>query len=430
MVGDTVRTATKMQGQVAEAQPAKDADWPFSGAALRLKPSATNATSQRARELRAAGEDIIALSAGEPDFPTPGHVIQAAIDAMRAGHTGYTSVGGVPELKDAIRAKFREENGLEFRRDEIMASTGGKQVIANAMLATIDDGDEVIVPAPFWVSYPELASFCGGKPVVIPTTAEDGFCISPEGLEAAITPRTKWLLLNSPCNPSGAVYSADLLERLAAVLERHPHVHILSDDIYEHLIYSDAPFRTLLQVAPQLRDRTLTMNGVSKAYSMTGWRIGFVGGPARLVKAMEKIQGQTTSCPNAIAQWAAIAALTGPKDFLQERRASFRARRDLVIGKLQQIAGVDCATPEGAFYAYPSCEGFFGGTSGGGRKIESDRDFTEALMEEANVAVVFGAAFGLAGHFRISYAAPEAGLTEACARIAQFCASITGGCGQ
>lgn len=416
-----MRTATSTRRQT------ENSDWPFSAAALRLQPSATNATSQRARELRAAGQDVIALSAGEPDFPTPEHILQAAKDAMRAGHTRYTTVGGVPELKDAIRTKFHEENGLEFSRDEVMASTGGKQVIANAMLATVNAGDEIIIPAPYWVSYPELASFCGGQPVIIPTSAETGFCITPEDLEAAITPKTKWLLLNSPCNPSGSVYSAELLEQLAEVLDRHPQVHILSDDIYEHLIYSDAPYRTLLEVAPQLRNRTLTMNGVSKAYSMTGWRIGFVGGPTHLIKAMEKIQSQTTSCPNAIAQWAAVAALTGPKGFLKERLESFRSRRDLVIARLEEIDGIECPTPDGAFYAFPSCKGFFGCASGGGRKIETDRDFTEALLEEADVAVVFGAAFGLPGHFRVSYAAPEEDLRTACDRIAGFCAVIKRG---
>ncbi|KUF08994.1 pyridoxal phosphate-dependent aminotransferase [Pseudoponticoccus marisrubri] len=396
-------------------------EWFFSRAAQRLKASATNATSQRARELRAEGRDIIALSAGEPDFDTPAHIRRAASDAMQAGHTRYTNVGGVPELKDAIRAKFLDENGLRFERSEVMASTGGKQVIANALLATINAGDEVIVPAPYWVSYPELVSFCGGTPVTVPTSARNGFLITAEELEAAITPRTKWLMLNSPCNPSGAVYHEQRLSELAAVLERHPQVHVLSDDIYEHLIYSDAPFRTLASVAPGLAGRILTMNGVSKAYSMTGWRIGFAGGPAKLIKVMEKIQGQTTSCPNAIAQWATIAALTGPKDFLAERRASFRERRDLVVSRINAIDGLECLTPDGAFYVYPSCEGLLGRVSPAGRTIDSDRDFAEALLEEANVAVVFGEAFGLAGHFRISYASPTAQLSEACDRIEAFC---------
>ncbi len=417
---ETAKTTTMESGDDGRVS-----DWPFSAAALGLKPSATNATSQRARELRLAGRGIIALSAGEPDFPTPDHILDAAQAAMHEGHTKYTSVGGVAELKDAIRGKFRDENRLEFERDEVMASTGGKQVIANAMFATIDDGDEVIIPAPFWVSYPELVSFCGGRPVILPAHAENGFRITGEALEAAITPRTKWLILNSPCNPSGAVYSAELLGDIVAVLERHPHVHVLSDDIYEHLIYSDTEFRTLAELAPQLSDRVLTMNGVSKAYAMTGWRIGFAGGPARLIKAMEKIQGQTTSCPNSVAQWAAIAALNGPKDFLLDRRASFRRRRDLVVERLNAIDGIECLKPDGAFYVYPSCHGLFGRITATGRHLTSDRDFTEALLEEQGVAVVFGDAFGLPGHFRISYAASDAELKEACERIASFCAEMS-----
>jgi aspartate aminotransferase len=396
----------------------------LSAAARRLKPSATNTTSQRARDLRAAGRDVIALSAGEPDFDTPAHVLEAARAAMAAGHTKYAPVAGIPALKAAVRAKFEAENGLRYADSEVMVSTGGKQVIANAMLATIDPGDEVVIPAPYWVSYPELVSFCGGRPVVVQAGAESGFLLTAEALEAAITPRTKWLVLNSPCNPSGAVYGRAALARIAAVLERHPQVMVLSDDIYEHLIYSGAPFATLAEVAPTLRHRVLTMNGVSKAYAMTGWRIGYCGGPDWLIKAMSKIQGQTTSGANSIAQWAAEAALSGPQDFLATRRESFRARRDLVVGLLRAAPGLACLVPDGAFYVYPSCAGTFGRVTAAGRRIDSDRDFSEALLEEADVAVVYGAAFGLPGHFRVSYAAAEPQLREACARIARFCAGL------
>ncbi|MEI4263778.1 pyridoxal phosphate-dependent aminotransferase [Roseovarius sp. D0-M9] len=397
----------------------------LSAAATRLKPSATNTTSQKARDLKAQGRDIVALSAGEPDFATPENVIAAAIDAMKAGHTKYAPVAGIPELKQAVRGKFSTENGLDYADDEVMVSTGGKQVIANAMMATIDEGDEVIIPAPYWVSYPELVSFCGGTPVVVQAEATTGFLLTAEDLEAAITPRTKWVILNSPCNPSGAVYSRDALERIAGVLERHPRIHVLSDDIYEHLIYSDTAFSTLAEVAPQMKDRVLTMNGVSKAYAMTGWRIGYCGGPAHLIKAMSKIQGQTTSGANSIAQWAAVAALTGPQDFLAERRASFRARRDLVVGMLREAKGLECLVPDGAFYVYPGCAGTFGKTTKGGRKIGSDQEFSEALLEEEGVAVVYGAAFGLPGHFRVSYASSEAQLRDACMRITTFCNGLS-----
>ena len=397
----------------------------LSRAVERLQPSATNTTSQRARDLRAQGRDIIALSAGEPDFDTPEHVLKAAADAMAAGHTRYAPVAGIPELREAIRHKFRTENGLAFDTDQIMVSTGGKQVIANAMLATIDPGDEVIIPAPFWVSYPELVGFCGGRPVSVPTRPEAGFTLAAEALEAAITPRTKWLVLNSPCNPSGGVHTAADLEALAEVLRRHPHVHILCDDIYEHLIYADTPFRTLAAVAPDLAGRTLTMNGVSKAYAMTGWRIGYAGGPLPLIRAMTKIQGQTTSCANSIAQWAAVAALTGPQDYLADRRESFRRRRDLVVGLLGEATGLRCPTPDGAFYVFPDCAATFGARSPAGTAITDDASFCRALLDETGVAVVHGSAFGMPGHFRISYAAAEAQLVEACARIRDFCAALT-----
>ncbi|WP_373322979.1 pyridoxal phosphate-dependent aminotransferase [Roseovarius pelagicus] len=393
----------------------------LSTAAMRLKPSATNSTSQKARDLKAMGRDIVALSAGEPDFDTPENVVAAAIEAMKSGQTKYAPVAGIPELKRAIRDKFSAENGLEYADDEVMVSTGGKQVIANAMMATIDAGDEVIIPAPYWVSYPELVSFCGGTPVIVQAQAETGFLLTAEDLEAAITPRTKWVILNSPCNPSGAVYSREVLLQIADTLERHPKIHVLSDDIYEHLIYSDTAFSTLAEVAPQLKDRILTMNGVSKAYAMTGWRIGYCGGPAHLIKAMSKIQGQMTSGANSIAQWAAVAALTGPQDFLAKRRESFRARRDLVVEMLRDASGLECLVPDGAFYVYPACTGTFGKTTPGGRKIDSDQDFSEALLEEEGVAVVYGAAFGLPGHFRVSYAASESQLRDACARIQTFC---------
>jgi len=397
----------------------------LSVAAMRLKPSATNAMSQRARDLKAAGSDIIALSVGEPDFPTPENVISAAIDAMKAGHTRYAPVVGIPELKKAVRAKFSRENGLDYGDDEVMVSTGGKQVIANAMMATINPGDEVIIPAPYWVSYPELVSFCGGTPVTVQAEATTGFLLTARDLEAAITPRTKWVIINSPCNPSGAVYSREVLEQIAEVLQRHPRIHVLSDDIYEHLIYSDTPFSTLAEVAPQLKDRVLTMNGASKAYAMTGWRIGYCGGPAALIKAMAKIQGQTTSGANSVAQWAAVAALNGPQDFLAERRVSFQTRRDLVVVMLRDSEGLDCLVPDGAFYAYPGCTGTFGKTSAGGRIIKCDQDFAEALLDEQCVAVVYGAAFGLPGHFRVSYSASDTQLHDACARIQKFCKTLT-----
>jgi aspartate aminotransferase len=409
-----------------ESSTAGDETFAFlSRAASRLRPSATNSTSQHARDLRAEGRDIIALSAGEPDFDTPEHIKAAAVAAMEAGKTKYAPVAGIPELKTAVRDKFRRENGLTYADAEVMVSTGGKQVIANAMLATIDAGDEVIIPAPYWVSYPELVSFCGGKPVIVRSTPANGFLLAAGDLERAITPRTKWLILNSPCNPTGAVYSRQALTDIAGVLERHPHVHVLSDDIYEHLIYADRPFSTIAEVAPALKNRVLTMNGVSKSYAMTGWRIGYAGGPATLIKAMTKIQGQTTSGANVIAQWAAVTALNGPQDFLVERLESFRQRRDLVIDLLRAAPGVECDVPDGAFYVYPSCHGLFGSVTPGGHRIESDQDFSEALLDEEGVAVVYGAAFGLPGHFRISYAASEDSLRAAFSRIVRFCETLS-----
>ena len=396
----------------------------LSKAVQRLKPSATNSTTQLARELRAAGRDVIALSVGEPDFDTPTHVVGAATEAMKAGHTRYAPVMGIPELRAAVQRKFREENGLEFEIDQIMVSTGGKQVIANAMLATIDPGDEVVIPAPFWVSYPELVTFCGGSPVIVPSRPEADFLLSPQELEEVLTPKTKWLVLNSPCNPSGGVYGADELAALAETLRRHPQVHVLCDDIYEHLIYSDTPFKTLAAVAPDLADRILTMNGVSKAYAMTGWRIGYAAGPKPLIRAMGKVQGQTTSAANSIAQWAAVAALTGPQEFLAERRESFRRRRDMVVARLNAAPGLHCRTPAGAFYVYASCEGTFGATSPAGARIHDDQSFCQALLEESGVAVVHGTAFGLQGHFRVSYSASDEQLIAACDRIVAFCTAL------
>lgn len=396
----------------------------LSQAVTRIQPSATNSTAQRARELKAKGRDIISLSTGEPDFNTPDHILEAARDAMAQGHTRYTPISGIPELRNAIRSKFARENGLDFDITEVMVSTGGKQVIANAMLATIDTGDEVVIPAPYWVSYPELVSFCGGTPVIVPTEASNNFCMTAQALQGAITSRTKWLILNSPCNPSGAVYSADMLHEIADVLDQHPKVYVLCDDIYEHLIYSNTPFATLAAVAPKLRGRILTMNGVSKAYAMTGWRIGYAGGPAPLIKAMEKIQGQTTSGANSIAQWAAVAALEGPQDLLALRRESFRRRRDMVVEQLGRAEGIHCRIPDGAFYVYPSCEGTLGKRTQQGMVIGSDRDFSVALLDQVGVAVVHGSAFGLGGHFRISYAVAEDQLIEACRRIQEFCASL------
>ncbi|TVR07439.1 MAG: pyridoxal phosphate-dependent aminotransferase [Salinarimonadaceae bacterium] len=396
----------------------------LSQAAQRLQPSATGSISQRARELKAEGRDIIALSAGEPDFDTPAHVLEAAAEAMAKGHTRYTTVGGIPELREAIRKKFQRENGLEFGLDQIVVSTGGKQVIANAMLATIDPGDEVIIPAPYWVSYPELVTFCGGRPVILPSDAAANFVVTPRQLESAITEKTKWLILNSPCNPSGAVYAESDLAALAEILRRNEHVHVLADDIYEHLIYSNVPFRTLASVAPDLSERILTMNGVSKAYAMTGWRIGYAGGPRHLIKAMEKIQGQTTSCPNSVAQWAALAALEGPQDLLADRRRSFMKRRDQVVDALNAAPGISCRKPDGAFYVYPSCAGTFGKTTRAGVAIKDDETFCRALLDETGVAVVHGSAFGIPGHFRVSYAASVEQLSEACRRIHEFCAAL------
>ncbi len=397
---------------------------PISDALQRVKPSATIAVSTKANELKAAGEDVIGLGAGEPDFDTPENIKEAAIKAIHDGKTKYTAVDGIPELKDAICAKFKRDNELEYVRNQIHVSTGGKPVIYNAFLATLNPGDEVVIATPYWVSYPDMALLCGGEPVFAEARAEDNYKLKPEALEAAITPRTKWFVLNSPSNPSGAAYTADELKALAEVLLRHPQVWVLTDDMYEHLVYDDFQFKTVAQVCPELYARTLTMNGVSKAYAMTGWRIGYAGGPADLIKAMAKVESQTTSNPCSISQYAALEALNGPQDFIPERNKVFKERRDLVVSMFNQAEGLSCPTPEGAFYVYPSCAGTIGKTSAGGKLIENDEDFAAALLEEEKVAVVFGSAFGLSPAFRVSYATSTEALEEAGRRIQRFCSNL------
>ncbi|MEM9706590.1 MAG: pyridoxal phosphate-dependent aminotransferase [Pseudomonadota bacterium] len=390
----------------------------------RIAPSATIAATQKARELKAKGVNVISLGAGEPDFDTPEHVKEAAIEAIRRGETKYTAVDGMPELKDAICKKFARDNALDYRMDEVSVSPGGKPVIFNAFMATLNPGDEVIIPAPYWVSYPDMAKMVGGEPVIVETSEADGFLLSPEALDAAITDRTKWLILNSPSNPTGGAYSRAALEGLAEVLRRHPHVMVLSDDIYEHVIYDDFQFHAFASVAADLKDRTLTMNGASKAYAMTGWRIGFSAGPAWLIKAMAKVMSQSTSNPTSISQWATVAALNGDHSFLKERNAAFKERRDMVVAMLNDADGLHCATPPGAFYVFPSCKETTGKITKTGTVLKSDEDFTAALLEEQAVAAVFGAAFGAPGYFRISYAAALDQLREACERIQVFCASL------
>jgi aspartate aminotransferase len=390
----------------------------------RVKPSATMAASARARALRAQGRDIISLDAGEPDFDTPQNIKDAAVRAIAEGKTKYTDVDGIPELKAAICAKFARENGLAYKPSQVNVSPGGKPVIFNAMVASLNPGDEVVIPTPYWVSYPDMVLMAGGEPVFAPTTAENGFRLRPEDLERAITPRTRWLLLNSPSNPSGAAYSRDELKALAEVLLRHPHVWVLTDDMYEHLVFGDFEFATIAQVEPALYDRTLTMNGVSKAYAMTGWRIGYAAGPEPLIGAMRKVMGQSTSNPCSISQYAAVEALNGPQDFIRPNARLFEQRRDLVVSMLNQAQGLVCPTPEGAFYVYPSCAGLIGRSTPQGREIASDRDFADALLDAEGVSVVFGEAFGLSPFFRISYATSEALLEDACGRIQRFCGSL------
>ncbi|MDQ7263114.1 pyridoxal phosphate-dependent aminotransferase [Paracoccus sp. PS-1] len=390
----------------------------------RVKPSPTIAITGRARDLAAEGRDIISLSAGEPDFDTPAHIREAAKAAIDAGHTRYTAVDGIPELKRAICDKFARENGLDYAPAQVTVGTGGKQILYNALMATLNPGDEVIIPAPYWVSYPDMVLLAGGTPVVIEGAMQNGYRITPEQLEAAITPRTKWLILNSPSNPTGAGYGEEHLRGLTEVLMRHPQVWVLSDDIYEHLVFDDFRFVTPAQVEPGLKSRTLTMNGVSKAYAMTGWRIGYGAGPEELIRAMAKLQSQSTSNPCSISQYAALAALQGPQDYIAESRAVFQRRRDLVVAGLNACPGIVCPVPEGAFYVYPSISALIGKTSAGGTVIADDETFATALLDETGVAVVFGAAFGLAPHFRISYATSDAVLTDACARIKGFCEGL------
>ena len=390
----------------------------------RVKPSPTLAVTAKARELARQGKKVISLGAGEPDFDTPENICDAAIKAIKRGETRYTDVDGIPELKAAIVEKFKRENGLEYKTTQVSVSPGGKPVIYNAMMASLNPGDEVIVPAPYWVSYPDMVLLAGGTPVFAVGDMSTGFKLKPETLEAAITPKTKWLILNSPSNPSGAAYTADELKALGEVLKRHPQVWVLTDDMYEHILFDGFKYATIAQVVPELYDRTLTMNGVSKAYSMTGWRIGYAAGPEPLIKAMSKIISQSTSNPCSIAQWAAVEALNGPQDFIPQRSAIFQKRRDLVVAMLNNAKGIHCPTPEGAFYVYPSIAGCIGKQAPSGKIINSDEDFAGELLQTEEVAVVHGAAFGLSPFFRISYATSEAVLTEACSRIQRFCASL------
>ena len=395
-----------------------------SAALRRVKPSATLAATDKARELARQGKNIISLSVGEPDFDTPDNVKEAGIKAIRDGKTKYTNTDGIPELKEAISAKFQRENGLAYKPSQINVSPGGKAVLYNAFVASLSPGDEVIIPAPYWVSYPDMVLLAGGEPVSVMTTMESGFKLKPEDLEAAITPRTKWLLLNSPSNPSGAAYTKAELRAIADVLLRHPQVWVLTDDMYEHLVFDDFEFWTIAQVEPALYERTLTMNGVSKAYAMTGWRIGYAGGPEPLIKAMSKVMTQTTSNPSSISQWAAVEALNGTQDFIKPHQKLFQERRDLVVSMLNQASGLKCPTPEGAFYVYPSCAGLIGKTGPSGQVIQTDEDFVVQLLEAEGAAAVHGGAFGLSPYFRISYATSNEVLEDACGRIQRFCASV------
>ena len=390
----------------------------------RVKTSPTMAITAKALEMKAAGQGVIGLSSGEPDFDTPQHIRDAAVAAIAAGKTKYTATDGIPELKQAICAKFLRDNGLRYTPSQISVGTGGKQVLYNALIATLNPGDEVLIPAPYWVSYPDMVLLAGGTPVVVPAGPETAYKLTPEALEAAITSATKWFIFNSPSNPTGAGYTHDELTALTDVLMQHPHVWVLSDDIYEHLTYDGFTFCTPAEVEPGLYDRTLTVNGVSKAYAMTGWRIGYAGGPQRLIGAMRKVQSQTTSNPCSISQWAAVEALNGPHDFIATNNEAFRRRRDLVVKMLNDAEGIDCPIPEGAFYVYPGIAELIGKTSEGGTRIDTDEDFASALLAEAGVAVVFGAAFGLSPAFRVSYATSDQVLHEACTRIQRFCAGL------
>jgi len=396
----------------------------LSDALARIKPSPTIAINDLSKKLKAEGRDVIGLAAGEPDFDTPDNIKEAAIAAIRRGETKYTNVDGMPELKAAISRKFKRENGLDYKQSQITVGTGGKQVLFNALICTINPGDEVIIPAPYWVSYPDIVLFAGGKPVPVVGTLENGFKIKPEALDAAITPKTKWLIFNSPSNPTGAAYTRAELKALTDVLVKHPHVWVLTDDMYEHLVYDDFEFSTVAQVEPSLYERTLTLNGVSKAYCMTGWRLGYAGGPELLIKAMATLQSQSTTNPSSITQWASVEALDGPQDFIARNNAVFKERRDLVVSMLNQANGITCPKPEGAFYVFPSCSGTIGKSTPAGKKIETDEDFVKELLAAEGVAVVHGSAFGLGPAFRISYATATKQLEEACARIQRFCGSL------
>jgi aspartate aminotransferase len=396
----------------------------LSAALGRIAPSATLAMSGKVIDLKAQGIDVIGLSAGEPDYDTPDFVKDAAIQAIRDGQTKYTAVDGIAPLKAAIAAKFKRDNGIEYTNKQITVNAGGKHTLFNALVATVDAGDEVIIPAPYWVSYPDIVQFAGGTPVIVQATAEQDYKMTPQQLEAAITPKTRWLILNSPSNPTGAAYNADELKALADVLLRHPAVLILSDDMYEHIWYAKTPFATIVQVCPELYDRTLTMNGASKAYAMTGWRIGYAGGPEWMIKAMSALQSQSTSNPCSISQYAALAALTGPQDFLKERNAKFKERRDLVVSMLNDAPGLNCPTPEGAFYVYPDASGVMGKTTPKGKVIETDADLIDYFLDDWQVAAVHGGAFGLSPGFRISYATSNELLKEACTRIQSACAAL------
>jgi aspartate aminotransferase len=391
----------------------------------RVKPSATMAVTDKARALKAAGRDVIGLGAGEPDFDTPENIKEAAIKAIRDGKASkYTAVEGIPELRAAIARKFKRENELDYKTSQIIVGTGGKQVLFNAFLATLNAGDEVIIPAPYWVSYPDMVLIAGGEPVAVETRMQDGFKMKPEALEHAITPKTKWLLFNSPSNPTGAAYTRAELKAITDVLVRHPHVWVMSDDMYEHLVYDDFEFFTPAQLEPRLYERTLTVNGVSKTYCMTGWRIGYAGGPETLIKAMAMIQSQSTSNATAVAQWAAVEALDGPQDFIPKHNKIFKERRDLCVSMLNQARGLQCPKPEGAFYVYPSCAGTMGKTAPTGKKLVTDQDFVTELLEAEGVAVVQGTPFGVGPAFRISYATATSALEEACTRIQRFCGNL------
>ena len=390
----------------------------------RIKPSPTIAINDLSKKLKAEGRDIIGLAAGEPDFDTPDNIKEAAIAAIRRGETKYTAVDGMPELKQAIAKKFSRENGLDYKPSQITVGTGGKQVLFNALVCTINPGDEVVIPAPYWVSYPDIVLFAGGKPVIVPTRLEDGFKMKPEALARAITPKTKWLIFNSPSNPTGAAYTHAELKAITDVMVKHPHVWVLSDDMYEHLVYDDFEFFSPAQLEPKLYERTLTLNGMSKAYCMTGWRLGYAGGPEMLIKAMGTLQSQSTTNPSSITQWAGVEALNGPQDFIAKHNKVFKERRDLVVSMLNQTNGIKCPKPEGAFYVYPSCAGTIGKTAPSGKKLATDEDFVKELLAAEGVAVVHGTAFGLAPAFRISYATKTSDLEEACRRIQRFCGNL------